>query len=201
MRLKAPPRKFVVKQFDSGDPVGRNLRDRTHAEVTLTDLEAEETREAPDSALLNLYREAALLAAMLAAPPETKTAPLEFIDLANTGCAAPLAKLWTEFLAGLWGGAEKKGVVSGPFLDLFLPPDGSSILARGRNTGWAPITIRTSNSAGIPHGPIIGRYDPAGAYADSRSGLAVPDAAHLSAQDFRALMVSTLPLPEELARA
>lgn len=220
MRLpKAQPRKFLIRQTISGDPKGKRLRERADLRNALSDLSADEATESADSPLLNLYREAAFLNAMISATPAPKAAALAFACKFHLLIESQFIQRWTEFFASLWSGESKtvrqiynSGIaVSGMFIDLFMPNDGATILEYGPN-GSRPISCRVLPTKSLAaagailegaeiamsSGPIIARYRPSGSFFDYRTGLAMADFAQISASDFRALMLSTLALPPEL---
>jgi DNA polymerase III delta prime subunit len=219
MRLpKAQPRKFIIRQNITGDPQSKRLRERADLRNALSDLAEHEATENADSPLLNLYREAALLHAMLNAAPAQKAAALAFAG--NISRAAWLTGPWANFFRSLWTseskvilGANNTGVaITGPFFELFLPRDGSVILNTegGESTPLCCRVLPAESFAAAEailsgprieptSGPVIARIEFDGSFMDYRTGLAMAEAARLTEADFRALMLSTLPLPPELA--
>jgi ATP-dependent Clp protease ATP-binding subunit ClpC len=218
---KAVPRKFLIRQTVSGDPKARRLRDRVDLQIAMADFNAEEARETSDSPLLHLLRETAFLHGMLTGKTDSHAAVLAFVKPAGKPDHF-LLSIWSDFFKSLWGGDSElvqmtfagrdQFPIAGPYLELFLPQDGGNIMTRDGSGGWAPVSVRIAPARNFEAarliakqqtfesmpGPVIARYDKTGAYADYRTGLAVADAAHMSPQDFRALMLSTLPLPPEL---
>jgi ATP-dependent Clp protease ATP-binding subunit ClpA len=102
---KPKPVKMVVRQLYSGNPKLTRLRDRSGMLVELAEWEAGEPVDMPDSPVLALCRELALLEAMVRQPWDDRPAVLVFqpMDEQDLEFAFGLAQLYFDFLNNIWG--------------------------------------------------------------------------------------------------
>jgi len=156
---------------------------------------------------------------MLSTAPTHNAAALAFTTANAVKTAGRFLAQWANFFRSLWSSESKMvsgrnnfGIaISGPFFGLFLPCDGSVILDN-EGGGRIPICCRVLSAESVTaaegilneakiepiSGPVIARIEYDGSMVDFRSGLAMADAGNLGDADFRALMLSNLPLPPEL---
>jgi hypothetical protein len=245
---KPKPVKMVVRQMYSKNPMLTRLRDRAGMLVELAEWEAGEPGEMPDSPMLALCRELALLEAMARQPWDDRPAllviqPLEERDLEF---AFGLAQLYFAFLNDIWGSSAafvfkqfagltqeelRLKTLSGEpppkaqalFLNGYnlrglVPPGANTVLARRRDGNLGILMTHLHEAASQAEAENVARnYWPekpaAGPAAfeiaesvlqmmtknsilDYRNGLVIP--AEPQPEEFRALMLSALPLPPEI---
>jgi ATP-dependent Clp protease ATP-binding subunit ClpC len=241
---KAKPTKLLIRQRSSGSPGFDRQLDAITLRQNLADLEPE-AQDIPDSPLLALLRESALLEAMAATPLDENPAMLILRasvhgDLAHM---LQLGSIYLETLGHVWGvsitpilgekemneamlrhmRAGRPGYLHGFYLKGLnlrrLLPAGSHcvLVRRENNVGILQVTLDSisseeaaretfkkleeSKEAPAPeeHGPVFQIITENKSLTDFRTGLVV--SARPSPEEFRALLLSALPLPREVEQA
>jgi ATP-dependent Clp protease ATP-binding subunit ClpA len=239
---RAKPVKLVLRQAVSGTPRLNRLRDAIALQHDISELDAE-TVDVPDSPLVALFREIALLEALVARPADDEPALLVFRACQRGDCAAMfrIARSYSSCLGHIWGGAatalfehqteeelllhEAFGeghrriqavFLKGTNLRRLLPDPTSTILTQRADGATGIILMRVENASSEndararakqlsdsidalepeSFGPVIQRMVAGKSLTDFRSGMVVH--AEPSADEFRALLLSALPLPAEM---
>ena len=241
---KARPTKLLIRQTTSGTPGFDRQLEAISLRQNLADLESE-TQDIPDSPMLALLRESALLEAMAATPLDENPALL--LLRASVQADIPLmlqvgddyhkalSQIWgvsiatlgengmndEAFIRHMW--AAKQGNILGFYLKglnlrRLLPAGSHCILVRRENSvGIVQVRLDSiaseeaargmfkklaeTKEAPAPedHGPVLQIITEKKTLSDFRTGLVVP--AKPSPEEFRALLLSALPLPREVEQA
>ncbi|HEY2083564.1 MAG TPA: hypothetical protein VGI88_12330, partial [Verrucomicrobiae bacterium] len=240
---KAKPTKLLVRQFASGTPKFDRQVEAIALRHDLAELNAE-VSDVPDSPLIALLREVALLEAMAAKPMDDRPALLTFraglsldiqaMEELATAYRTCLGRIWGASAADAFGFknenemilAQLSGKVAvhvrafylkGLNLRRLVPEGAHSVMVRHPNeVGVVLVSLtsvaseeeareaakKMSSSKDTPApeeiGPILQMITQNKTLTDFRTGLVIP--AKPSPEEFRALLLSTLPLPPEIAR-
>jgi hypothetical protein len=247
---RAKPVKVVIRQLLGGNPRFERRRDAVQLEHSLADLEREPV-DVPDSPLVALLRETALLSALASSPMDVEPALLVFRSFGEEINGSMLLAQWySNCLSSIWG-TSTTGLIDKPGKDerllrkeelllrkifgetvgrtqaifvkginvrRFVPAGNSTMLIRtsdGR-TGFVLVTLESATTEAAARsrakqladsidaleadsfGPVIHRLIEFKTLTDFRSGVVVPEKP--SAEEFRALMLSALPLPPEVTQ-
>lgn len=240
---KQNPVKIVVRQSFSGNPKVQRLRDHVDLRVELSEWQAGESLELPDTPVLGLCRELALLQAMVQKPWNDSPALLAFqpLEERDSDAACKLAALYLDFVNYIWGctatyipllpsrGSQpsKESLrppsnalyLTGLNIGQLLTPGSTPLLFRRTEGTLGIIFMHLHNAGSLVEAAAIARtllpqsgkspnveessqrndvqmIVDAKSIIDFRTGLEIP--AQPTPEEFRAFLLSALPLPAEV---